>query len=127
VTAVGVTLCETPDVPTRGEVQFFFPSSQRRRVTARWRVALGDIHPSGDIPSLCASGSQSGRIMRAANGLTRGSTKTRARTDTRSSADMADCRTVSWTQQGGSEDEYCTAVSDRRSPHGDRASWKDPL
>src|SRR5258708_31675955 len=47
VTGVGVKLGEAPGAATRREVHIRFPSDQPR--DTRWRVALGDIHLSGDI------------------------------------------------------------------------------
>jgi hypothetical protein len=119
VTAVGVTLSEAPDVPSRGEVQFCFPSGQR--CTMRWRVALGDIHPSGDIRSLCAPGSWPERITHMASAWTRASTNARA------GMDLAVCTTAALADQSGGDSGNPAAVSGDWSPHGDPASWKDPL
>lgn len=67
MTAVGVRLWEVPVAPSRGEVQFRIPSGQR--YVRQWRVALGDIHLSGDIRSLHAPGSRPRRITHAATCL----------------------------------------------------------
>lgn len=47
MTAVGVRLVEAPGAPTRREVRIRIPSDQPR--DTRRRVALIDIHLSGDI------------------------------------------------------------------------------
>jgi hypothetical protein len=119
VTAVGVTLAEAPDVPSRGEVQFCFPSGQR--CIMRWRVALGDIHPSGDIQSLHAPGSWPGRITHVASAWTRASA------DARASMDMTDCMTAALAKQGGRKSGSHAPVTDHWPPYGEAASWKDPL
>ena len=73
VTAVGVTLTQAPDAPSRGEVRIRIPSGSRasRECFTRWRrdrrrrAALGDIHPSGDIQDPHVPGYRPGRMMRA--------------------------------------------------------------
>jgi hypothetical protein len=112
VTAVGVTLCEVLDAPSWGTVLFRIPSGQR---TTRWRVALGDIHLSGDIRSLHVPGARPGRITCTAMSCTR------------ASMDLADCTTAGLAHQGGGYSRSRAAVSDMYSAFGDPASWKDPL
>jgi len=66
VARVGVRLAEAPDAPTRGEVHIRIPSGQR--MSRQQRVALGDIHPSGDAQSLYAATSGPEWIAPAAIG-----------------------------------------------------------
>jgi hypothetical protein len=118
VSAVGVTLCGAPVVPSRGEVPFCFPSGQGRSL--RWRVDLGDIHPSGEIRELRAAGLLPGRITYMA------SVWTRANTDIPAGTDLTGWLTAALKQQGGG-DSGNPAASDEQSQHGGPASWKDPL
>jgi hypothetical protein len=118
VSAVGVTLCGAPDAPSGGEVQFCFPSGQGR--FARWRVALADIHPSGDIRDLRAVGPWPGRITYASSAWTLANMNARAGTD------LAGWTIAVLKGQGGGSGNLA-AVSGTQSPLGDTASWKDPL
>jgi len=113
VTAVGVRLSEAPDAPSRGEVRIRIPSGQRWY--RRWRVAIGDIHSSGDIRNLHAPGSQPGRIAHAAIGWMLAGTG------------MAERITAGLADQDGRYGWNRTALSGKRLPLGDLASWKDPL
>ena len=81
----------------------------------RWRVALGDLHPSGDIQSLHASWWWSGRLISA------------AAIRTRTSTEATDRMTISLVGQAGSDSGGRAAVSGKRSLTGDPAPWKDPL
>jgi len=119
VSAVGVTLCGAPDAPSWDEVQFCFPSGQGR--ATRWRVALGEIYPSGDIRDLRAAGLSPGRLSHATSAWTL------ANTDARAGTDMAEWTNAALKQQSGSDSGNPAAVSARQSPCGDTASWKDPL
>lgn len=112
MTAVGVRLCEAPGAPSRGEVHIRIPSVQLRSM--RWRVALGDIHLSGDIQTTrlahrpdhhaCGLGQCPGRCGR-----------------------LRICTMTGLADQGGAESGNRTALSGRRSLAGDLTSWKDPL
>jgi len=78
VTAVGVTLTQAPDAPSRGEVRIRIPSGSRasRERFPRWRrdrrrrAALGDIHPSGDTQDPHAPVPGPGRMTHPASART---------------------------------------------------------
>jgi hypothetical protein len=112
VTAVGVRLCEAPGFPTRGEVHIRIPSDQPRNM--RWRVALGDIHLSGDIRSTRLAHHPDRSCLRqpAVSGRVR---------------DFAECTMTGLADQGGAEGSSRMALSGKRSLAGDLIPWKDPL
>lgn len=110
--ALGVRLGEAPDAPSRGEVRIRIPSGQS---LARQRVALGDIHPSGDTPSLHSATSGPRWITHAAIGHVRAGTG------------MAERMTTGLINQVGGDSG--SRVADKQ---GNRAQaiphpWKDPL
>lgn len=109
--AASVRLVEALDVPSRDEVHIRIPSGQR--ISRRYRVALGETHPSGDAQSLRAATSVPGRITHAANG------------QTRIVAGMAECTTTDLMDQVGGDSG--NRVADTPSRLVDIASWKDPL
>jgi hypothetical protein len=110
VTAVGVRLCEAPGAPSRGDVRIRIPSDQPRGT--RWRVALGDIHLSGDI-----------RSSRLAHRQGRASSRLPAAL--RRAREMADCTMTGRADQGGSGTRV--ALNGNRWLAGQLISWKDPL
>lgn len=112
MTAVGVRLCEAPGAPTRGEVHIRIPSVQLR--STRWRVALGDIHLSGDI-----------RSTRLAHRPDRSCLRLPA--ESRRMREIADCTMTGLADQSGAGSGSRTALSGRLSLAGDLTSWKDPL
>jgi hypothetical protein len=112
VTAVGVRLCEAPGAPSRGEVHIRIPSGQLRY--AQWRVALGDIHLSGDI-----------RNTRLAHGPDRACSRTPSAP--RQAREMADCTMTSLAVEGYGQSGTRVAPEGTRLLAGDLISWKDPL
>lgn len=108
MTAVGVTLCEAPGAPSRGDVRIRIPSGQPRN--ARWRVALNDIHLSGDIRSF-VSGSPPGPRFSRLQAVLR-----RAR-------EMTDRTVTGRADQGSSGTRV--ALNGNRWLAGDLISWKD--
>ena len=112
MTAVGVRLGEAPGAPSRGEVQIRIPSGQLR--DAQWRVALGDIHLSGDI-----------RSTRLAHGPQRACS--RAASVARPARKMPDCTMTGLAGDGYGQSGTRMAPDGTRSLAGDLISWKDPL
>ena len=110
MTAVGVRLCEAPGAPSRGDVRIRIPSVQP--CSARRRVALGDIHLSGDIRSLRLAH----RHRRAYSRLPAASRRAR---------EVADCTMTGRADQGSSGSRV--ALNGKRWLAGDLISWKDPL
>lgn len=110
MTAVGVRLCEAPGAPSRGDVRIRIPSVQPR--STRRRVALGDIHLSGDI-----------RSSRLAHRRRRA--YSRLPTTPRRAGEMADSTMTGRADQGGSGTRM--ALNGNRWLAGDLISWKDPL
>jgi hypothetical protein len=113
VAPVGVRLIEAPNAPSRGEVRIRIPSGQC--ISRRQRVALGDIHQSGDAQSLHVATSGPRWIAYAAIGQMRAATG------------MAECTTTGLIGQVGGDSGSRVADKTRQSRPGDPASWKDPL
>lgn len=109
MTAVGVTLCKAPGAPSRGDVCIRIPSGQPRSV--RWRVALGDIHLSGDIRSSCLAHRQGRAFSRLQAALSR-------------AREMTDRTVTGRADQGSSGTRV--ALNGDRWVAGDLISWKDP-
>lgn len=101
VSAPGVRMVEAPEAPTRSAVHIRIPSGRRER--RRWRVALGDIHPSGDTPSLHAPWLMARTFTHAVIGRTR------------TGEDVADCTTASLVSRAGPDGEDRAAVGGIRS------------
>jgi hypothetical protein len=112
VAAVGVRLGEAPGPPSRGKVQIRIPSGPR--ISGRQRVALGDIHPSGDSRGLRAPSSKPSRTGCSATGETM-------------AAGIAVYTTTGLVDQVGGDSGSRVAEGSRQSRRGDLASWKDPL
>lgn len=112
MTAVGVRLCEAPGAPYRGKVHIRIPSGQLR--DAQWRVALGDIHLSGDI-----------RSTRLAHGPDRACS--RAPSAHRQARKIADCTMTGLAGDGYGQSGTRMAPDGTRLLAGDLISWKDPL
>jgi hypothetical protein len=112
VTAVGVRLDEAPGAPSRGEVHIRIPSGQL--CSAQWRVALGDIHLSGDIPR-----------TRLADGPDRACSQ--APSASWQARGMADCTMTGLAGEGYGQSGNRVAPDCRRLLAGDLISWKDPL
>lgn len=112
MTVVGVRLCEAPGAPSRGEVHIRIPSSQLR--SAQRRVALVDIHLSGDI-----------RRTRQADGTDRAGS--RASSAPRQARGIADCTMTGLAAEGYGQSGTRMAPDCRRLLAGDLISWKDPL
>lgn len=112
MTAVGVRLGEAPGAPFRGEVRIRIPSGQLRET--QWRVALGDIHLSGDI-----------RSTRLAHGPDRACSA--APSAPRPAREIADCTMTSQADHGHGQSGTRMVPDCTRSLSGDLISWKDPL
>lgn len=112
MTAVGVRLDEAPGAPSRGEVHIRIPSGRLR--SAQWRVALGDIHRSGDI-----------RSTRLAHGPHQAWSL--APSALRQARKMADCTMTGLAGDGYGQSGTRMAPDGTRSLAGDLISWKDPL
>jgi len=113
VAADGVRLVVAPDAPSWGEVHIRIPS--RHGSYERWRGALGDTHPSGDLKNLHAPDLRPGWSAHAAIGRMRTSTA------------LAECTTTGLIGQVGGDSGSRVAESGRQSRLGESASWKDPL
>ena len=115
--AVGVTLGETPVAPSWGEVYIRIPPSQHCLSGQRQRVALRDIHPSGDVQSLYVPRATAWHGWMAHAAISRVGTATGMAESTRSGL----------TDQVGSDSGSRVTDSSGRSCLGDPVSWKDPL
>ncbi len=120
--ADGVRLVEAPVAPSWGEVHTRIPSGLSifsgqpcSGGYGRWRGALGDTHPSGDLKSLHAPNLRPGWSAYAAIGRMRISTA------------LAECTTTGLIGQAGGDSGSRVAESGRQSRLGNSASWKDPL
>jgi len=116
VTAVGVRLCEAPDAPSRGEVRFRIPSVQR--FTAPRGGGLLSVTPSVGRNSEPARAWLAVRTAHVSN--------SRPEADRHGSAlaDPAGGRAV---RAPRAESDGSGTASGSQAPHGDLASWKDPL
>lgn len=114
MTAVGVRLGEAPAAPSRGEAHFRIPSGQRPN--RQWRVAFGDIQPSGDIQALHAPPGPPRR------GRTRATTGWM-----RTGTGLTECTGTGLIDQDGGKSGSDATLSGMRSLFGDPAPWKDPL
>ena len=112
MTAVGVRLSEAPGAPYRGEVQIRIPSGQVCSV--HWRVALGDIHLSGDL-----------RRTRLAHGPDGACSL--ALSAPRQVRGIADCTMTGLAGDGYGQSGTRMVPDCTRLLAGDLISWKDPL
>ncbi len=130
MTAVGVKLSEAPGAPSGGEVRIRIPSGQNCRTrldqrrfgqrqfdqhcSMRLRVALGDIHLSGDIRTTRLAHRPGAPCLRLPEG-------------TGQAQETANCTMTGLADQGGSEGESAATLSGMLSLTGDHTPWKDPL